>query len=94
MKLIRDHAADEVGAENTRIVADQMRMPLMVAKLAEVSARIVSSTESMDDYADLLQIVEDLAIERGCDWNGLLRVYEQRQQRLGGYRRGIAAVRR
>lgn len=100
-KLIRDRIAPHGKPEET--IVDGMdlcrllmhdpaesgfKAALLVAKLLEESAELAKSMDSAEEYADVLQVLRDLAKLNGVDWGAVENKRWTKYAKLGGFSEG------
>ena len=91
-KLVRDKIPRiiEAGGSQcvTRILRDEEYLQFLDEKLQEELAEYQQSKEP-EELADLLEVIEAAAVARGCSWQELLQIKENKKEKRGGFREKI-----
>jgi predicted house-cleaning noncanonical NTP pyrophosphatase (MazG superfamily) len=90
-KLVRDKIPDIAGIDPSRLrlaADDKEYLNFVKAKLMEETEEFLSS-ESIDELADILEVVETLVEALGSDWHALQRIKAEKQQRRGAFGKRI-----
>lgn len=91
-KLVRDRIP-ELMQENGkmpifRVASPKERSALLLAKLHEEVLELVNDP-SIEELADVMEVVEALRIELGIDHDELRNVRNSKAERRGSFRKGI-----
>ncbi|WP_053960724.1 nucleoside triphosphate pyrophosphohydrolase [Sulfobacillus thermosulfidooxidans] len=98
-KLVRDNIPDIIKATGksfrTRVLAPEERKDMLQAKLQEelkeyLSAR--SDETAVEELADLLEVIDALAVVHGRTWQQLRHIQEAKRQHRGGFYEGIFLI--
>jgi predicted house-cleaning noncanonical NTP pyrophosphatase (MazG superfamily) len=89
-KLVRDRDFRE--DDNPEIHVVELLVPLhqtmLRAKLIEELVEHTDNPWSIEEYADMLQILKDLAFTAGIHWSTVEREQLEKERARGGFRRG------
>lgn len=93
MKLVRDGIPAKVASQGEtepfRQAASKAEYDkLLDAKLDEELAEWRES-EELDELADLMAVIRDIAVNRGSTWIDLLEREARKRDLYGGYRDGV-----
>ena len=87
-KLVRDKIPEIIEAQGktcvTEILTEEAYIQLLDAKLNEELAEYQES-KSLEELADLLEVMEATAIARGYSWEQLLQVRDEKRNQRGGF---------
>ncbi len=87
-KLVRDRIPEIIEKQGktciTEILTEAEYLRLADEKLNEELAEYQES-KSMEELADLLEVIEAVAAARGCGWEELLAVRDEKRQKRGGF---------
>ena len=87
-KLVRDKIPEIIEAQGktcvTEILTEEAYIQLLDAKLNEELAEYQDS-KSLEELADLLEVMEATAIARGYSWEQLLQVRDEKRNQRGGF---------
>lgn len=87
-KLIRDKIPQIIEAQGktcvTEILSQEEYLQKLDEKLCEELAEYQQSKE-LEELADLLEVMEAVAIARGYTWEELLAVRDQKREARGGF---------
>lgn len=91
-KLIRDHIPQIIAANgkesHTRILEEEEYARELVIKLKEESEEYFSaqnSQESLEELADMLEVIRALAVVHGASWVQLEALREKKAEARGGF---------
>ena len=91
-KLVRDNIPqiiESTGAScSYRILEEADYLTMLDKKLDEELAEFRQSGDP-EELADLLEVICGLAEARGCSWEQLLLLREQKRQKRGGFEKRI-----
>lgn len=102
VKLVRDNIAKIAPPDGTDIAGRTIRPAnglegkhiLLCAKLHEEAAEIVDDPKDPAEYADLLEVMEELARINGVSWRKILSVKKKKHAERGGFRKGLVMVKK
>ena len=87
-KLIRDKIPEIIERTGktckTEILSDEHYLALLDEKLGEELAEYQES-KSLEELADLLEVMEAVVVARGYSWEQLLRVKAEKKAARGGF---------
>lgn len=87
-KLVRDRIPQIIENSGkvcaTRVLSDEEYLAKLDEKLTEELAEYRES-KAMEELADLLEVIAAAAAARGCSWEELLRIKEEKRQKRGGF---------
>jgi predicted house-cleaning noncanonical NTP pyrophosphatase (MazG superfamily) len=87
-KLIRDKIPEIIERTGktckTEILSDDNYLALLDEKLGEELAEYQES-KSLEELADLLEVMETVVVARGYSWEQLLRVKAEKKAARGGF---------
>ncbi len=87
-KLIRDKIPEIIEAQGktcvTETLSEEAYIQMLDAKLNEELAEYQES-KSLEELADLLEVMEATAIARGYSWEQLLQVRDEKRDQRGGF---------
>lgn len=87
-KLIRDRIPEIIEATGqrcvTKVLSQEDYIRMLDEKLNEELAEYQES-KAIEELADLLEVIEATTKARGCSWEDLLAVKEQKRQKRGGF---------
>lgn len=91
-KLIRDHIPQIIATNgkesHTRILEEEEYARELVIKLKEESEEYFSaqnSQESLEELADMLEVIRALAVVHGASWVRLEALREKKAEARGGF---------
>ena len=91
-KLVRDKIPQIIAAGGKKCrwetLQEEEYLRLLDAKLEEELAEYQES-KSMEELADLLEVIRSAAAARGCTWEQLERIREEKFTTRGGFREKI-----
>ena len=91
-KLVRDRIPEIIEASGktclTATLSDEAYLHMLDQKLNEELAEYQES-KSMEELADLLEVIVATAKARGCSWEQLLRIRNQKRAKRGGFEKKI-----
>ena len=91
-KLVRDRIPEIIEASGkscrTEILSQENYLSMLDRKLDEELAEFRQSGDP-EELADLLEVICGLAGARGCSWEQLLLLREQKRQKRGGFEKRI-----
>lgn len=91
-KLVRDRIPEIIEASGktclTATLSDEAYLHMLDQKLNEELAEYQES-KSMEELADLLEVIVAAAKARGCSWEQLLRIRNQKRAKRGGFEKRI-----
>lgn len=91
-KLVRDRFPEIIEAEGktfvTEILPDERYLEMLDAKLNEELAEYQES-KSMEELADLLEVMRAVVAARGWTWEQLERVRTDKAAKRGGFEKKI-----
>lgn len=89
-KLIRDRLAEVIDPSEIIVLGPRFPATLLVRKLHE---EIVELSESLfldvNEYADVLEVLQALARQRGVSWSDVERAKADKLRERGGFERGV-----
>lgn len=87
-KLVRDRIPEIIEGTGQRceirVLSDDDCIRKLDEKLNEELAEYQES-KAIEELADLLEVIEATAKMRGCSWEALLDIKEQKRQKRGGF---------
>lgn len=87
-KLVRDKIPEIIAATGktcqTRILSREEYIAKLDEKLSEELAEYQES-KSLEELADLLEVMEAAVKARGCTWDELLQVRDEKRAKRGGF---------
>ena len=87
-KLIRDKIPAIIEAQGnscvTEVLSEEMYLQMLDEKLSEELAEYRESN-SLEELADLLEVMEAVVLARGYTWEELLAVCDQKREARGGF---------
>ena len=87
-KLVRDRIPEIIEGTGQRceirVLSDEDCIRKLDEKLNEELAEYQES-KAIEELADLLEVIEATARMRGCSWETLLDIKEQKRQKRGGF---------
>lgn len=87
-KLIRDKIPEIIEAQGkicvTETLSEETYIQMLDAKLNEELAEYQES-KSLEELADLLEVMEATVIARGYTWEQLLQVRDEKRDQRGGF---------
>lgn len=87
-KLIRDKIPEIIARTGktckTEILSDDNYLALLDEKLGEELAEYQES-KSLEELADLLEVMEAVVVARGCSWEQLLSIKTEKKAARGGF---------
>lgn len=91
-KLVRDRIPEIIEASGktclTATLSDEAYLHMLDQKLNEELAEYQES-KSMEELADLIAVIAATAKARGCTWEQLLRIRNQKKAKCGGFEKKI-----
>ena len=91
-KLVRDRIPQIIEASGktclTATLSDDAYLHMLDQKLYEDLAEYQES-KSMEELADLIEVIAAIAKARGCSWEELLRIRNQKRGEHGGFEKRI-----
>lgn len=91
-KLVRDRIPDIIKADGktcvTEILPDEQYLEMLDAKLSEELAEYQES-KSLEELADLLEVVQAVVNARGWTWEQLEQVRADKVTKRGGFEKKI-----
>ena len=91
-KLVRDRIPEIIEASGktclTATLSDEAYLHMLDQKLNEELAEYQES-KSMEELADLIEVIAATAKARGCSWEQLLRIRNQKRAKRGGFEKRI-----
>ncbi len=93
VKLIRDKLSVRDGDDVKPANSLQGNHILLVAKLHEESQKIARDATNPEEYADLLQVMMDLAHLNGVPWDFVEAARLNKLEEKGGFSRGLVLSR-
>ncbi len=91
-KLVRDRIPEIIEASGktclTATLSDEAYLHMLDQKLNEELAEYQES-KSMEELADLIEVIAATAKARGCSWEHLLRIRNQKRAKRGGFEKRI-----
>jgi predicted house-cleaning noncanonical NTP pyrophosphatase (MazG superfamily) len=91
-KLVRDRIPEIMGippgASRTRLALPEERLPLLLEKLKEECAEVCAEP-SLDEIADVLEVLRSLAAELGASWSDVEEVGRDKSVARGGFAQGV-----
>ena len=91
-KLVRDRIPEIIEADGktcvTEALPDRRYLEMLDAKLAEELAEYQES-KSLEDLADLLEVMRAVVNARGWTWEQLEQVRQEKAARRGGFKKKI-----
>lgn len=91
-KLIRDKIPEIIEAQGktcvTETLSEETYIQMLDAKLNEELAEYQES-KSLEELADLLEVMEATVIARGYTWEQLLQVRDEKRDQRGGLAKRI-----
>ena len=91
-KLVRDRIPKIIEASGktclTATLSDEAYLHMLDQKLNEELAEYQES-KSMEELADLIEVIAATARARGCSWEQLLRIRNQKRAKRGGFEKKI-----
>lgn len=93
VKLIRDRLSPSGPGVTIETVTRPMHVALLIAKLHEESEEIADShCMNVEEYADVLQVLRDLAALHGIDWRQVAEARAAKARLRGGFLAGRAMI--
>ena len=91
-KLIRDkmnvsHGQDYGGSVYCTGRSAEKQVALLL-KLHEEAEEISRGATNPEEYADLLEVLVELAAINGVEWTAVMRAVSEKHDRLGGFKLG------
>ena len=87
-KLVRDKIPEIIAASGktcrTQVLTDEAYLKMLDRKLEEELAEYQESKE-VEELADLLEVIAAAASARGCTWERLLAIREEKRLARGGF---------
>ena len=94
-KLVRDKIpeiiAESGGKANIRTLPDEEYLRFLEAKLDEEVAEF-HQDKSVEELADILEVVYALAAVQGCTKEELLAVYNEKHEKRGGFKKRLLLI--
>lgn len=91
-KLVRDHIPEIIEASGktclTATLSDESYVHMLDQKLSEELAEYTES-KSMEELADLIEVIAAVAKARGCSWEQLMQIRNQKLAKRGGFEKKI-----
>ncbi len=91
-KLVRDRIPEIIASDGkacvTEILTDERYLEMLDAKLAEELSEYRES-RSLEELADLLEVLQAVAKARGWTWEELERVRSDKAAKRGGFEKRI-----
>ncbi len=91
-KLVRDRIPEIIESSGktclTATLSDESYIHMLDLKLNEELTEYQES-KSMDELADLIEVIAAVAKARGCSWEELLRIRNQKRGKRGGFEKRI-----
>lgn len=91
-KLVRDRIPEIIEADGktcvTEILPDEQYLEMLDTKLNEELAEYQES-KSLEELADLLEVIRAVAVARGWTWEELERVRQEKASKRGGFEKKI-----
>lgn len=91
-KLIRDRIPEIIEKNGktcrTEILSDEDYLKLLDEKLGEELAEYQESN-SLEELADLLEVIEAVVAARSCSWEQLQAVKEEKKAARGGFEKKL-----
>lgn len=91
-KLVRDRIPEIIEADGktcvTEILPDEQYLEMLDAKLTEELSEYQES-HSLEELADLLEVLRAVAVARGWTWEELERVRQDKAAKRGGFDKKI-----
>jgi predicted house-cleaning noncanonical NTP pyrophosphatase (MazG superfamily) len=95
-KLVRDNVPRELTQLGRRIIVEWVAgdeyLRRLKEKLLEEAAEVIRSDESLEELADVLEVVIALATFHGQSLDALLATASAKRSRLGGFTTGTVLV--
>ena len=91
-KLVRDRIPEIIEKQGktcvTEVLSQDAYIRMVDEKLNEELAEYLES-KSLEELADLLEVMEAAVIARGYTWEELLQVRDEKRQKCGGFQERI-----
>jgi len=91
-KLVRDRIPEIIEKQGktcvTEVLSQDAYIRMVDEKLNEELAEYQES-KSLEELADLLEVMEAAVIARGYTWEELLQVRDEKRQKRGGFQKRI-----
>lgn len=91
-KLVRDKIPQIIEASGNRckirLLSPEEYQQMVDKKLSEELAEYLESKEP-EELADLIEVIAAAAQARGCSWDKLMQLREEKRQKRGGFEKGI-----
>lgn len=91
-KLVRDRIPEIIEASGkiclTAMLSDEAYIHMLDQKLNEELAEYQES-KSMEELADLIEVIAAAARARGCSWEQLMQIRNQKRAKRGGFEKKI-----
>ena len=91
-KLVRDRIPEIIEASGktclTATLSDEAYIHMLDQKLNEELEEYQES-KSMEELADLMEVIAAVAKARGCSWEQLMRIRNQKRTKRGGFEKKI-----
>jgi predicted house-cleaning noncanonical NTP pyrophosphatase (MazG superfamily) len=91
-KLVRDRIPEIIEADGktcvTEILPDEQYLEMLDTKLNEELAEYQES-KSLEELADLLEVIRAVVVARGWTWEELERVRQDKAAKRGGFEKKI-----
>lgn len=91
-KLVRDRIPEIIESSGktclTATLSDEAYLHMLDLKLEEELAEYQES-KSMEELADLIEVIAAVAKARGCSWEQLLQIRNQKRGKRGGFDKKI-----
>jgi len=90
-KLVRDKIPGIMRKEGRRFILRRVEkdelFKYLLEKLQEEVKEFISS-QSMEELADILEVIETICRVRGWSWDQILRIKEAKKVKRGGFEEG------
>ncbi len=91
-KLVRDKIPEIIEKQGktcvTEVLSQKGYLKMAEEKLNEELSEYQQS-KSLEELADLLEVMEAVVIARGDTWEALLRIRDEKRQKRGGFQNRI-----
>lgn len=100
VKLIRDKAVtgrpvaelEELGIEVRYANGRAGKLALLHLKLHQEAAKLAMDPEALDPYADVVEVISELARENNLSWNAVAARVDEKKESEGGFRQGRVMI--
>ncbi len=91
-KLVRDHIPEIIESSGktclTATLSDEAYIHMLDQKLQEELAEY-QEAKDLEELADLMEVIAAVAKVRGCSWEQLMQLRNQKREKRGGFEKKI-----